>query len=452
MENKSHAFVAINKPTIITAISATMSLTDKYTNKSYTNKFKLLVVELSDKVGGNRKAAELLGCSESNINDLKKQVPDRKDAPENKHTVKLNQQVSKWPEIERRVLAFIDERKANGLRFSRAMLHLEANKAAKDLHIKNFKGSTGWCSKLLRRTNNHILNQTKIIQNPPHQFEDKITEFKRIVIQHLRDCNYQLMCFGNVDETLINMDMIPRSSVNNKGEKTIVMQATGYKNSNYTVVLAAMANGDKLPPMLIFKRKKMPKCTFPKGVVVHCNEKGRVDKEACKIWIRKVWKNRSNDIREKSLLICDRLPIHLTPEVAQEVLETNTDVAVIPAGLRNILQPIDVSLKNSFKAELRDRLMAWMAAGEYTHKKMEKIKPPPLDMCAKWVKESWDEIKKPLIIKAFNECCIQIHPDYESNEETEVDEHLPMEEESYDDEMQFSDSRELIGGDHVDEN
>ncbi|CAL4110473.1 unnamed protein product, partial [Meganyctiphanes norvegica] len=180
-----------------------------------------------------------------------------------------------------------------------------------------------------------------------------------------------------------------------------------YVNCNYTVVLAAMANGDKLSPMLIFKRKKLPKCTFPKGVVVHCNEKGRMDKEACKIWVRKVWQNHPNDLRrEKSLLFWDSFTTHLTSEVTQKVLDTNTDVIVIPTGLTNILQPMDVSLKKPFKAGLLNRLIAWMAAEENTRTKRERMRPPPLDMCAKWVKETWEEIKKPLIIKAFKKYCI----------------------------------------------
>ncbi|CAL4124578.1 unnamed protein product, partial [Meganyctiphanes norvegica] len=104
---------------------------------------------------------------------------------------------------------------------------------------------------------------------------------------------YRMVCIGNMDETPVNMDMVPRSTVNKKGEKTVLVKTTGHEKTRYTVVLAALANGDKLPPMLIFKRKTMPKIRFPKGVLVHCNEKGWMDQEACKLWVRRIWQRRT---------------------------------------------------------------------------------------------------------------------------------------------------------------
>ncbi|CAL4110470.1 unnamed protein product, partial [Meganyctiphanes norvegica] len=188
-----------------------MSLTDRSRSakRSFTNKFKLDAVELAEKVGGNRTAAKYLGCSEKNIWDWKNQLAELKDAPEKKKSVKQKRE-GYWPEIERRVCAFIDERKSYNLRISREMIHLEAKKAAKNLEITDFKVSQGWCNIYMKRAGYHIRERCKVVQDPPHQFEDKITEFKKFVKQRLKDHNYQLVCIGNMDETLVNMDMIPR--------------------------------------------------------------------------------------------------------------------------------------------------------------------------------------------------------------------------------------------------
>jgi len=41
-----------------------------------------------------------------------------------------------------------------------------------------------------------------------------------------------------------------------------------------TVVRACCADGTKLPPVLIFKRKTLPKDVIPHGIYVHVHSKG----------------------------------------------------------------------------------------------------------------------------------------------------------------------------------
>ena len=45
------------------------------------------------------------------------------------------------------------------------------------------------------------------------------------------------------------------------------------------------ADGTKLKPVLIFKRKTAPKVQFPAGVVVHVNEKGWMDRVIKYLWL-----------------------------------------------------------------------------------------------------------------------------------------------------------------------
>jgi hypothetical protein len=46
------------------------------------------------------------------------------------------------------------------------------------------------------------------------------------------------------------------------------------KSAFFTVVLCITANGGKCDPLVIFKRKTIPKENFLKGVVVKVNSKG----------------------------------------------------------------------------------------------------------------------------------------------------------------------------------
>jgi len=65
-------------------------------------------------------------------------------------------------------------------------------------------------------------------------------------------------------------------TVDVKGAKTIMIKTSGNENTRYTV-LACCADGTKPPPLLIFKRKTLPKDVIPHGIYVHVHSKGWMD-------------------------------------------------------------------------------------------------------------------------------------------------------------------------------
>ena len=77
---------------------------------------------------------------------------------------------------------------------------------------------------------------------------------------------------------------------NGKGEKTVLVNTTGQKKSQFAVILACLADGTKLKSMVIFKQK-LPKENFPPGVLIHCHLKGWMDEVGMKLWIEKVWQS-----------------------------------------------------------------------------------------------------------------------------------------------------------------
>ncbi|CAJ0593045.1 unnamed protein product [Cylicocyclus nassatus] len=78
---------------------------------------------------------------------------------------------------------------------------------------------------------------------------------------------------GNVDEVPVTFDMPRKYTVNKKGAQDITITTTGGEKTNFTVVLGVTADGNFCPPMVIFKRKTIPKDT-PPGVVVKANCRG----------------------------------------------------------------------------------------------------------------------------------------------------------------------------------
>jgi len=79
------------------------------------------------------------------------------------------------------------------------------------------------------------------------------------------------LCFeigqlGNMDEVALMFDVPSNKTVDIKGAKTIMKKTTGNEKTHYTVVLACCADGTKLTPLLIFKRKMLPKDVIPHGI------------------------------------------------------------------------------------------------------------------------------------------------------------------------------------------
>ena len=109
-----------------------------------------------------------------------------------------------------------------------------------------------------------------------------------------RKQNYELINIGNMDETPVWFDMPSARTVSEKGEKIILVKTTGNEKYRFTVVLACMADGTRLKPMIVFKRKTIPKVIFPAGLVIHAHPKGWMDEAGVKIWIEKIKQNKNN--------------------------------------------------------------------------------------------------------------------------------------------------------------
>ena len=63
--------------------------------------------------------------------------------------------------------------------------------------------------------------------------------------------------------------------------------------------------------------------------------------------------------KPKSLLIYDSATPHLTPEV-KKLVNSYSQLGVIPGGLTKKLQPLDIPVNKSFKSKIRYQWEQWM--------------------------------------------------------------------------------------------
>lgn len=202
-------------------------------------------------------------------------------------------------------------------------------------------------------------------------------------------------------------DMVGNNTVDAKGAKTVLVKTTGHEKTRFTVVLACMADGTKLCPMLIFKRKTMPKIKFPAGVFVHVHEKGWMDEAGIKLWLDNIWSARPGGLRkQRSLLVWDMFKSHLTPNTKKQLAATCTNSAVIPGGLTSLVQPLDVCLNKPFKDRVREQWNQWMISGEKSFTKGGSMRAPGLDMLCQFIIKAWNDIPEEIVINSFKKCGI----------------------------------------------
>lgn len=74
-----------------------------------------------------------------------------------------------------------------------------------------------------------------------------------------------------MNETPMAFNLPSNTTIEQAGTKTVSILSTGHERSNFTIVLACMADGIKLSSVIIFKLKKILREEFPDGVIIRTN-------------------------------------------------------------------------------------------------------------------------------------------------------------------------------------
>jgi len=185
-------------------------------------------------------------------------------------------------------------------------LRLKVKTMAREMQIDDFIGGPSWCSRFVCRKQ---LSMRAMCQRLPDNFQQKLDSFKALVHQKITRHSTGWDHIINMDEVPPTFDIPMSCSISDKGEKTINERTTGHQKSHFTVVLACCADGSKLPPMIIFKRKTMPKEAFPHGVVIQTNVKGWMDESMMGVWLDRCYVKRPDGFfhRNKALLVTDSM-------------------------------------------------------------------------------------------------------------------------------------------------
>ncbi len=190
-----------------------------------------------------------------------------------------------------------------------------------------------------------------LCQQLPPDYEEKVTNFLKFTQTKIAENSIGPDDIINIDEVPLTFDLPLTRTVNKKGESSVTLKTTGHERTHFTCVLSCTASGQKLPPMVIFKRMTMPKEKLPKEIVVKVNTKGWMIESLMKEWLMSCYGKRPGGFfhRKKALLVLDSMSAHITDSVKAAIKRTNSIPAVIPGGTTKYLQPLDISVNCAFK-------------------------------------------------------------------------------------------------------
>lgn len=211
---------------------------------------------------------------------------------------------------------------------------------------------------------------------------------------------------GNADQTPMFFDMPSNYTVESKGAKQVRILSTGNEKNRITAMLCCMADGHKLDPFLIFKRKTLlSNVTFPKNVIVRVHPKGWMDTDFMIDWVDSVWRKRPGaDLGVRAMLVLDSFRCHISECVKDKLAACHTYLVIIPGGMTSQLQPLDVCLNKPMKDYVCRAYNEWLIDGEHALTPAGRLKRATLDDLAIWIHDAWKALPRARVIHSFKKC------------------------------------------------
>lgn len=228
----------------------------------------------------------------------------------------------KYPGLETALVTWVKEKRKNQNAVTRNMIQLKARAFAQqrqwnDMYsdIKFFAFSNKWLDGFMSRNKLSNRRRTTIAQRLPDDLIEKQQAFLAFIMYQRIQHDYPLAYIGNMDETPVSFDLPANTTIDELGARSISIRTTGHEKANFTVVLTCMADGTKLPPLIIFKIKNIPKGNFPPEVIIRANQTGWMNENEMLYWIENVWTKRERLSNPQSLLVLDSFSAHIVDSV-----------------------------------------------------------------------------------------------------------------------------------------
>jgi len=306
-----------------------------------------------------------------------------------------------------------------------------------------FKASSGWALRFCKRHKEFLSSDGTFPSKLPPHLESRIATFRSVLLQLHREKQFPAFQVGAMDELCFHFQQ-----ASDKKSSSCVLRHPGMESSNCTVILAATADGNLLPPFVVFKSDSEPHlenespCSPSQSVVKeeeildkNSNEKSSttlsknnnnpinpleaesqrhpqesnnlsllgygmtagvvgkgegasVGELELGVWLEHVW---FKHVPQSNFLLADSFPVHTAQKTQKLLLERDSCLAIIPNACSAKLQPLHQGLKEKFKVGIEDKYLN-SVGGQAS--KVEGRTSPTKEQVLVWVDEVFHELRQ----------------------------------------------------------
>ena len=343
--------------------------------------------------------------------------------------------------IENELLMFIFQSREQGLAVSVRMVLTRAcqlsdnfrqkTTRAKECAMRRFIKSHG----IVHRVHTH--QSQKNHNEVRGEAEDWIQQMRPMLVGANRDPRFIL----NMDQTPIFFSMLPRTTLDNSGARTINVRTSTGSTIRVTVAVTVTAAGDMLEPLFVFKGKPGGRIereflTYPAGAQYTVQDKAWMDESIMKAWIDRVLPPYVETAPPgiQPILFLDSYRCHMMASVVGAISDLGIQVEHIPGGCTGLCQPVDVGIGKPLKGRVRNLWEDWMVeqGGDTI-----RFSAPSRERVAGWVVQSLQEISPNIVRRSWRHepYCLMVEGDNDNEQENNNDDD-EEEENNNDDEQQ----------------
>ena len=224
--------------------------------------------------------------------------------------------------------------------------------------------SSGWWESFITRNPQLVMRTPAALSNVRSMASDRDSLDKYFdILEDTMEENCltdQPFLIFNMDETGLALEPKPLKTVTLKGCKHPSAVTSGTKQQ-ITVVGCVRADGQCLPPMVIWNRKKLP-IELPvneiPGTIYGLSDKGWIDGELFQWWFKKHFLCYAPTSRPL-LLLLDGHSSHYCPEVIRYAAEQQVIIFTFPPNTTHLTQPLDKGMFGPLKVAWKEALHAF---------------------------------------------------------------------------------------------